>query len=124
MNAPELESRLARLVPRRLPAAWKADILVAANSRAPQPRQGVFFGVERWAWGAIAAAWLVIFALRAATPALPPPSGPAMSMAEFEHHWREVRRYAATDLLPPEPPMPVRIQIEQEFVLPIHRPRS
>jgi hypothetical protein len=141
MNAPEFESRLARLArlaPRRLPAAWKADILSAANSRAPQaPPQTVSpcrrrreesslgrFGFECWAWGAIAAAWLVIFALHATTPALPPPSGPAMSMAEIERHWREVRRYAAMDLLPPEPPAPVRIQIEQEFVLPAHRPRS
>jgi hypothetical protein len=124
MNAPELESRLSRFAPRRLPAAWKAEILAVANARAPQPQRGVFFGVERWAWGAVAAAWLVIFALRATTPALPPPSGPAMSMAELERHWREVRRYAAMDLLPPEPPTPVRIQIEQEFVLPAHRPRS
>jgi hypothetical protein len=47
-----------------------------------------------------------------------------MNMAEFEHHWREVRRYAAMDLLPQEPPAPVRIQIQQEFVLPAARPRS
>lgn len=123
MNTPELERRLSRLAPRRLPAAWKAEIL-AANSRAQRPARGVFFGIERWAWGAVAATWLVILGLHATMPTFPPPAGPALTAAELEHHWREVRRYAALDLLPPEPPAPVRIEIEQEFVLPARNPRS
>ena len=122
MNAPELESRLSRLAPRRLPAAWKAEILAATNSRATQ--RGAFFRIERWGWGAVAATWLVILGLRTTTPTFPPPAGPALTAAELEQHWREVRHYAALDLLLPEPPAPVRIEIEQEFVLPIHRPRS
>jgi hypothetical protein len=124
MNTPELERRLSRLAPRALPAAWKAEILASANSRASQPRRSAFFPIERWAWGAVAAAWLVIFALHATTPTFPPPSGPALTAAELERHWREVRHYAALDLLPPEPPAPVRLEIKQEFVLPAHRPRS
>jgi hypothetical protein len=138
MNAPDLESRLSRLAPRRLPAAWKAEILAATNSRAPQPHPQAAtprgrrreesspgrFRIERWAWGAVAAAWLAILALRATTPTFPPPAGPVLTAAELEQHWREVRHYAALDLLPPEPPAPVRLEIEQEFVLPIHRPRS
>jgi hypothetical protein len=124
MNAPELESRLSRFAPRRLPATWKADILAVARSHAPQSRRNAFFRIERWAWGAIAAVWLVIFALHASTPSLPPPAGPPLSLAEFERHWREIRRYAARDLLPPEPSAPIRLEIEQEFVLPARRPRS
>ena len=124
MNAPELESRLSQLAPRRLPAAWKAEILAATNSRASRPQRGAFFRIERWGWGAVAATWLVILGLRSTTPIFPPPAGPVLTAAELERHWREVRHYAALDLLPPEPTAPVRIEIEQEFVLPIHRPRS
>jgi hypothetical protein len=124
MNAPELESHLSRLAPRRLPATWKEAILAATSSRTPQPQRGALFRIERWGWGAVAATWLVILGLRTTTPTFAPPAGPALTAAELEQHWREVHHYAALDLLPSEPPAPLRIEIEQEFVLPIHRPRS
>jgi hypothetical protein len=79
--------------------------------------------VERTAWGTIAAAWLAIVALRATTPFIEPPSGPPASAAEIAGHWNQIRRYAALELAPSESEAPVRIHIEQEFVLPA-RPRS
>jgi len=76
----EFEKRIAETPPRRVPAAWRQDILAAARSElatesAPRPARP---GWLEWlwprpvAWGALAAAWVVIFALHAATPS---PSG-------------------------------------------------
>jgi len=78
----EFEKRIAETPPRRLPAAWRDDILAAARAeRAPEtipPAATVRPWWLEWlwpnpvAWGMLAAAWVVIFALHAATPA---PSG-------------------------------------------------
>ena len=73
----EFEKRIADTPTRRLPAAWRDDILAAARAElAPQPAPRT---ARPWwlgwlwphpvAWGTLAAAWVVIFALHAATPA-------------------------------------------------------
>jgi hypothetical protein len=122
MNTPDLENHLKKLVPPRLPAGWKPGILHAALES--RQRRHVRPAAERWAWGAIAATWLVIVGLRATTPSIPTADGPPISPAEFAAHRDQIRQYAALDILPPEPPaMPSRIRLEQEFILPA-RPRS
>ncbi|MDD5199204.1 MAG: hypothetical protein PHC88_05320 [Terrimicrobiaceae bacterium] len=119
MNAPELEKCLAALTPRRLPGAWKAGVLEGvAAARRPTG----FHRAERLAWGAVAATWLAIFALRATTPFIPTPPGPPASAAEIAAHCDEIRRYAALEFASPESPPPTRIRIEEEFIL--VRPRS
>jgi hypothetical protein len=78
----EFEKRIAETPPRRVPAAWRDDILAAARAGlAPEiirltPAARLWWLEWLWpnpvAWGTLAAAWVVIFALHAATPA---PSG-------------------------------------------------
>ena len=78
----EFEKRIAETPPRRLPAAWRSDILAAAHAeRAPETIRPTATARPWWlewlwpnpiAWGTLAAAWVVIFALQATTPA---PSG-------------------------------------------------
>lgn len=78
----EFEKRIAETPPRRVPDAWRDDILAAARAeRAPGIIRPAAIGRPWWlewlwpnpvAWGTLAAAWVVIFALHAATPA---PSG-------------------------------------------------
>ncbi|MBI5396978.1 MAG: hypothetical protein HZA91_16905 [Verrucomicrobia bacterium] len=75
----EFEKRIAETPPRRVPAAWRDDILAAARrEQAPRVARPSLPDRPWWlewlwpnpvAWGTLAAAWVVIFALHAATPA-------------------------------------------------------
>ncbi|HEY8903506.1 MAG TPA: hypothetical protein VIM48_07350, partial [Chthoniobacterales bacterium] len=61
MNTPDLERLLASTQPRRLPPAWKADILDAAqHTRRSRPLP--LLRIERAGWAAIAAGWLIVLA--------------------------------------------------------------
>jgi hypothetical protein len=75
----EFEKRITETPPRRVPAAWRDDILAAARGeQAPRDVRPTLPDHPWWlewlwpnpvAWGTLAAAWAVIFALHAATPA-------------------------------------------------------
>ncbi|MCX7824152.1 MAG: hypothetical protein N2689_01160 [Verrucomicrobiae bacterium] len=79
----EFEKRIADTPPRRIPAAWRDDILAAARCELAPEHIGLIAAARPWwlewlwprpvAWGALAAAWVVIFVLHAATP------GPSIS---------------------------------------------
>jgi len=121
MNTLDPERLLASLRPRQLPPAWKADILDEAHRARQRQAPSRGFRIERVAWTTIAAAWLVIFALRLTTPSIPTPPGPPVSAAEVAAHWEQIRHFA--ELTRPEPSAaaePTRIHIEMEFHLPAH----
>jgi hypothetical protein len=73
MKSDDLETRLSRLPRRSLPAAWRDQILNSAPHQTPGGARGSlstashenpsFPFLWRWAWGALAATWLVIFGL-------------------------------------------------------------
>ena len=75
----EFEKRIAETPPRRVPASWRENILAAARSeQASRVIRPALLDRPWWlewlwpspvAWGTLAAAWVVIFALHAATPA-------------------------------------------------------
>jgi hypothetical protein len=119
MNTPDPERLLASFQPRQIPAAWKADILDAAQRARQRQAPSRGFRIERAAWATIAAAWLIIFALHVTTPSIPTPPGPPVSAAEVAAHWEQIRHFAELTL--PEPSAaaePTRIHIEMEFHLP------
>jgi hypothetical protein len=121
MNTPDPERLLASLQPRQLPTAWKAEILDAAQRARQRQTPSRGFRIERAAWATIAAAWVVVFALRITTPSIPTPPGPPVTAAEVAAHWEQIRHFA--ELTRPEPSAdvePTRIHIEMEFHLPAH----
>ena len=78
----EFKKRITETPPRRVPAAWRNDILNAARAELAPHTVRLTATARPWwlewlwpnpvAWGTLAAAWVVIFALHVATPA---PSG-------------------------------------------------
>lgn len=69
-----LEHRLATMPRSEPPAAWRRDILAAAERHArPAPFAWLLANWSRLGWSALAAAWLVILGLNVAGP-----RGPAL----------------------------------------------
>ncbi len=97
-----------RLLARHAGATAELDAL----RRAALPAERValrdlwreLFWVRRAAWGALAAAWLVILAVRLAQPAQPPPA-PAGARADALYAWRETRRLLDHDLFAEDRPL-------------------
>lgn len=84
MNDDELCRRLRALPRPTAPVAWRREILAAAEV-ATEPRSLSWWAwlcqPRRAAWGAIAAAWLVIFALQGADR---PPRGSGLPPVDPE----------------------------------------
>lgn len=98
MNDEELSARLRALPRRTAPTSWRREILAAAESPAAEPTAWWrwIFEPSRAGWGALAAVWLLIFALRAgeAPPArdgVPPldPAQIATLLLSRQQEWRE-----------------------------------
>jgi hypothetical protein len=85
----EFEKRIAETPKRRVPAAWRDDILAAARAELATETIRPVTPARLWwlewlwpnpvAWGTLAAAWLVIFSLHSATPV--PPTSQATSVS-------------------------------------------
>lgn len=103
MNFDDFESELRRQPFRPVPAAWRNEILAAARqaSEGPaMPRFSLAAILRDWlwphpvAWGGLAAAWVLIFALNlAATGSAPLIGWPAAgSFASFSSYWQAQQR--------------------------------
>jgi hypothetical protein len=86
----ELEQFLKSQPLRAVPPEWRAEILTAATAKAPGKKSRSVWQAWLWpspyAWGALAAAWLVILALNAAgqrQARRDAPPGPAPSEQEI-----------------------------------------
>ena len=87
MNSDDFEKKLEHQPMRSVPAAWRAQILrdaaaavsdrrsLAQNNRCSEPAATVWWRELLWprplVWASLAAAWVVIAMLHAATPAAP-----------------------------------------------------
>jgi hypothetical protein len=105
----ELETRLARLPLRPAPAAWRLQILAAAQAARPAERGARWW--QRWLSPqrlALAAAWLLILFLHLSAPVATRRATPA-STVDWRHGWDVRQELLARLLAPPvaapqEPP--------------------
>jgi hypothetical protein len=72
----DLEQRILRQPPRKIPPAWRMDILTAARPESPKAVASIFpvpfSKPDRLAWTALAAVWVIILALNLANRELSP----------------------------------------------------
>jgi hypothetical protein len=91
----DLEQRILRQPPRKIPPAWRMDILTAARPESPKAVASIFpvpfSKPDRLAWTALAAVWVIILALNLANRELSPraifksvPMTPELRMALLE----------------------------------------
>jgi hypothetical protein len=128
MNPEDFERQLQRQPLRPVPAAWRADILKAADAASsvpytPRPDPSFLSTLNSqlsallWpcpkAWAGLAAVWLVIFAVNYASEdkseivmAKSPPPTPQMMMALQEQRKMLAKLIEPYDESPAEPPKP------------------
>lgn len=121
MNFDDFESELRRQPLRPVPAAWRDEILAAAQRASEPPRRAkapLVAWLRDWlwphpvAWGGLAAAWALIFVLNlAAKGASPISAWPASrAFASFGNYWQTQQRLASEllDFPDGEPVLPPR----------------
>lgn len=85
----DFESLLRKQSLAPLPPEWRNEILgqfpspPAAAPPAPGPSWREWLWPSPWAWGAMAAVWLILIPLSFPIESTPPPSAPALSESSY-----------------------------------------